>query len=191
MRSRSAVRGGACWCACLVWMGLAVATPVAQHPDDIGDAPTAEVCFTCHDDVKTAMAGTAHAAAQAGCVTCHDLAGQRNAPYLRAQPNALCLACHHVPPQPPGGAAPASVSLVPGYSVSAASLPKITRLSLDSRGVGHPIANHPVEGRPDPRRRDGTLTCLSCHLPHGGPSPKLLGFEVKPGQGICHHCHEM
>jgi predicted CXXCH cytochrome family protein len=52
----------------------------------------------------------------------------------------------------------------------------------------HPIAGHSTtkEGKADPRRKDKTFNCASCHDPHAGKDKKLLTF--KPG--ACEACHE-
>ena len=174
-------------------LALALATPAfaQQHPDLGGEKPVNELCLGCHDDMPKKMGDTPHKAVETGCATCHDVVGAKATPFLRAEVNSLCLACHHLPQLPPGSKLPDSVAIVPGYTVPGSALPKVKQLNLDARGKGHPIANHPVDGVPDPLKKDRTLNCLSCHVPHGGPSPKLLAFVLKPGEGVCQQCHKM
>jgi predicted CXXCH cytochrome family protein len=178
-----------------VWAVLAAAlgtgTALAQHPDLGGEKPTNELCLTCHEDLKKQLGASPHKAVDIGCAACHDVLKAERAPFLPADVNAVCLACHQPPTLPAGSPLPATVELYRGFSVPGAALVKIRRLSLDKAGVGHPVANHPVSGREDPLKKGRAFTCLSCHVPHGSASPRLLAFPVGPGQGICGHCHKM
>ena len=163
----------------------------AQHPDLEGTPPTDALCLTCHDDVREAIAKAPHKALERGCVSCHDVVSKTaQTPFLRLDPNPLCMACHHVP-LPPGAVPPASIEIAQGFVVPGSFLPRIRQLNLDKRGLGHPVANHPIAGPSDPRRKGRAFGCLSCHLPHGSESPKLLAFKLAPGEGICSKCHQM
>jgi predicted CXXCH cytochrome family protein len=176
---------GAC-----VWMGCA-ATALAQHKDVGEEKLTNERCLGCHDGVQEKMGTTPHKAIESGCVTCHDIKEGTATPFLRAEEGALCKACHHLPALPQGARPPEQVEIARGISVPASALPRVKQLSLDPRGVGHPVTNHPVSGVPDPLRKGKSLSCVSCHAPHGGGGPKMLAFTLKPGEGICQHCHKL
>jgi hypothetical protein len=75
-------------------------------------------------------------------------------------------------------------------------LPTI-ELSSDYR-FGHPYARHPVNGSPDPIS-GGELSCISCHLPHGGNKLHQLrmGTEIPEDalnqntetKDMCEKCH--
>ena len=174
-------------------MALVLAPPpaFAQHPDLGGEKPVNDLCLGCHDDMTAKMGDKPHKAIESGCMTCHDVVAAKEKPFLRAEVNPLCLACHRPPVVPPGTLAPERVEIVQGYDVPGSALPLSAQVHLDARGKGHPIAGHPVGGVPDPLKKGKTLDCVSCHVPHGGPLPKLLAFVLKPGEGVCQHCHKM
>jgi predicted CXXCH cytochrome family protein len=77
-----------------------------------------------------------------------------------------------------------------GFTVERALLTK-AQLGLDRQGRGHPMVKHPTSGPSDPLKKDKPFTCLSCHVPHGSETAKLLAFVLKPGEGICQQCHKM
>lgn len=163
----------------------------AQHPELEGDTTGTDLCVTCHDDVAAAMATAPHKALEAGCQVCHDVAKAPATPYLRTTVNTLCTACHHQPQLRPGSPAPDKVQITADYAIAGSFLPKVRQLNLDRRGVGHPVVNHPITGVPDPLKAGRELSCVSCHVPHGTASPKLLAFKVKSGMGICQECHKL
>jgi predicted CXXCH cytochrome family protein len=177
-------------CALTAWL---VAAPLAfaQHPELEGATTTNDGCLECHDDVKAAMAKAPHKAIEAGCQVCHDVAKAKASPYLRGEVNALCIACHHQPTLLPGSPVPAKVAITADYSIAGTYLPRVRQINLDRRGVGHPVVNHPVAGVKDPLKDGRDLSCVSCHVPHGTESPKLLAFNVKSGMGICQECHKL
>ena len=174
-----------------VLLAAAVARISAQHPDLEGTPPTDELCLTCHDDVREAIAKAPHKALERGCVSCHDVVSKTaQTPFLRLDPNPLCMACHHVP-LPRGAVPPASIEIARGFVVPGSFLPRVRQLNLDKGGLGHPVTNHPIAGPSDPLRKERAFGCLSCHVPHGSESPKLLAFKLAPGEGICNKCHQM
>jgi len=189
-RMLTACRGLALASAALSGLVMSPQAALAQHPDLGGEKPVNELCLGCHDDMAAKMGDKPHKAIESGCVTCHDVAAAKEKPFLRAAVNPLCLACHGLAAVPPGTSAPERVEIVPGYDVPKSALPASHRLGLDARERGHPIVNHPVGGAPDPLKKGRTLSCVSCHVPHGGPSPTLLAFALKPGEGVCQNCHK-
>ena len=62
-------------------------------------------------------------------------------------------------------------------------------LSIDKEKRGHPVKNHPVQGRPDPRRPGRTLACTSCHNPHGSMYRYMLIGDIM-GSQVCSKCHQ-
>jgi predicted CXXCH cytochrome family protein len=55
-----------------------------------------------------------------------------------------------------------------------------------TRGVsGNP---HPLSGIPDPSR-EGELSCVGCHSPHGGKSPYLFRNGLSGRMSLCQICH--
>ena len=170
-------------------MALAPQPALVQHPDLGGETLTNELCLSCHDSVQAAQAaGTPHKAVEAGCVVCHDIEKGESAPFLVAPVSQMCLGCHL-------GAAPSGVTRPSGLAatlkVPPTFLPRGTAITLDARGGGHPIAGHPVAGPRDPLKEDRAFSCVSCHVPHGGPASHLIAFTLKPGEGICQKCHKM
>ena len=53
---------------------------------------------------------------------------------------------------------------------------------------GHPSAGHPLVGVEDPRRLGTSMSCTSCHNPHGSDYSYLLIGENRGGL-ICAKCH--
>jgi len=53
---------------------------------------------------------------------------------------------------------------------------------------GHPVGNHPLKGKPDPRRKGRELSCSSCHNPHGSSFRYLLIGDMLGGH-VCSKCH--
>ena len=61
-------------------------------------------------------------------------------------------------------------------------------IHIDKAKRGHPVKNHPVQGKPDPRRPGRTLACTSCHNPHGSMYKHMLIGDVIGGH-VCSKCH--
>ena len=114
------------------------------------------------------------------CTRCHDPHKSENPMLLRRTVNELCLECH----------------LRGSDDAPTHDLPVID-LSMDNRS-GHPYERHPVSGYTDPVR-GGEMSCVSCHVAHGGALPHLLkmGSEVPEDalnwhsetKDMCHMCH--
>lgn len=139
---------------------------------------TAVICRGCH---QPAVLLHAHLPYTSGmCLRCHTPHSSENPHLLRAGVNDLCLTCHLQRPEK----RPSSY------------LPTI-ELTVD-RSVGHPYARHPVSGRSDPIR-GGEMSCVSCHLPHGGTKLHHLkmGSEIPEDalnqntetKDMCERCH--
>ena len=167
-------------------VALAMAAPPARvpvsHPfvpPEGGDA----ACAQCHAVVE--QQAHVHTALRAGCRSCHGLDSGR-AGLLRAAVNGMCLACHGRAALPVSSLV--RIALAADYEISA-EYGATKRIALDARGVGHPIAGHPVSGGSDPLRSGLPLTCVSCHLPHGAPDRHLLRFQPGSDTGVCGPCH--
>lgn len=114
------------------------------------------------------------------CTRCHDPHKSENPKLLCRRVNELCLECH----------------LRGSDDAPAHDLPVI-ELSIDNR-MGHPYARHPVSGYTDPIRGE-EMSCVSCHLAHGGAMANLLkmGSEIPEDalnrnsetKDMCHMCH--
>jgi predicted CXXCH cytochrome family protein len=114
------------------------------------------------------------------CTRCHDPHKSENPMMLRRSVNELCLECH----------------LRGSNDAPEHDLPVI-ELSIDNR-MGHPYERHPVSGYIDPIRGE-EMSCMSCHLAHGGAMANLLkmGSEIPEDalnrnsetKDMCHMCH--
>ena len=110
--------------------------------------PTNSVlCFDCHEPAKVLYPHLLYSSGM--CTRCHDPHVSANPRLLHVKVNELCLSCHLRTPN----------SVPSGY------LPTIA-LDADNR-LGHPYQRHPVKGSND-QVRGGEMSCISCHLPHGG-----------------------
>lgn len=114
------------------------------------------------------------------CTRCHDPHSSGYPGLLRAKVNELCLDCH----------------LQAQAKHASRYLPTI-ELTADHR-LGHPYSRHPVSGSPDPIS-GGEMSCISCHLPHGGNKLHQLkmGSEIPEDalnqntetRDLCEKCH--
>lgn len=136
------------------------------------------VCWECHQRVVVLHE---HLPYKSGmCLRCHNPHSSANPRLLRAKVNDLCLNCH---------------LQIRGRAASR-YLPTI-ELTLNN-SVGHPYVHHPVSGCPDPLR-GGEMSCVSCHLAHGGAKLHQLkmGAEIPEDalnqntetKDICQNCH--
>jgi predicted CXXCH cytochrome family protein len=116
-------------------------------------------CHKCHPSAAVAHPHFPYASGM--CTRCHDPHVSRFPKLLRARVNDVCLDCH-----------------LQGRAKSVSRYLPTIELSPDYR-FGHPYARHPVTGSPDPLS-GGEMSCISCHLPHGGN--KL--HQLKMGAGI-------
>ena len=148
------------------------ATFVAVPPKESND------CRECH---KALFVRHPHFPYAAGmCTRCHDPHASRYARLLRTKVNDLCLDCH----------LQSKAKLVSRY------VPTI-ELTEDHR-LGHPYVRHPVTGPQDPIT-GGEMSCVSCHLPHGGNKLHQLrmGSEIPEDalnqntetRDMCEKCH--
>jgi predicted CXXCH cytochrome family protein len=136
------------------------------------------LCLQCHAPQRFERIHLPYALGM--CTRCHNPHTSNNAMLLRRKVNDLCLECH----------------LANSDDAPSHDLPTID-LSPDN-SMGHPYERHPVTGYIDPIR--GTeMSCISCHLPHGGNMPHYLkmGSEIPEDalnrnsetKDMCHMCH--
>jgi len=135
-------------------------------------------CQKCHPSAAVAHPHFPYASGM--CTRCHDAHTSKLPGLLRAKVNDLCLDCH----------------LQSAAKHSSRYLPTI-ELTTDHR-LGHPYARHPVSGSPDPLSGE-EMSCISCHLPHGGNKLHQLkmGAEIPEDalnhntetRDMCEKCH--
>ncbi len=192
-----------------------------MHP--IRVAPDAN-CVECHAD--HADGAYVHAPVKQGCLACHTISNREDAAYILLKPakTVICLNCHQAE-EPPRTHFPYGSGMClrchnphtsndsrllvakaneicldchlrrPGNSNSQ-YMPTIA-LSLNNT-MGHPYERHPVSGVIDPLT-GSEMSCLSCHLAHGGTMPHYLkmGAEIPEDalnqnvetNDMCHKCH--
>lgn len=155
--------------------------------------PLGELCVTCHTERQEEFDKKKFShppARELGCVTCHDPHATDNNPLLKAKPNAVCLACHSLKAGPDGSEnKDAKLTIFPGTFIPAGYPDKAKKVVLGSNGRGHPFMGHPVDGVPNPARKDTELACTSCHNPHAGNYVQMFQKDLK-GQALCLSCHQ-
>lgn len=147
-------------------------TYVGLHQEGSG------LCFQCHQQEQFRSPHFPYSSGN--CTRCHEPHASKHARLLRASVNDLCLKCH----------------LRKAESVTSRYLPTIV---LTSDNLGHPFRGHPVSGKPNPLTGE-EMSCVSCHLAHGGNKPHLLrmGSQVPEDalnqnvetKDMCSKCHQ-
>ena len=135
-------------------------------------------CQSCHKPTSVSHPHLPYASGM--CTRCHDPHTSKYPGLLRAKVNALCLDCH----------------LQVNAKHASRYVPTI-ELTADHH-LGHPYARHPVNGSQDPLT-GVEMSCLSCHLPHGGNKLHQLkmGSEIPEDalnqntetRDMCEKCH--
>lgn len=121
------------------------------------------LCGECHIDKIDDFKKNAfmHGPVATGnCVICHNPHASEQPAQLNAPINLLCSGCHD--------AVKEGDHVVRGVA-----------------GKGHPLAkgNNPLT----PGR---TMSCVSCHDPHGGASAEFFVLGTKNRFSLCQHCHK-
>lgn len=141
--------------------------------------PTKSVaCFECHEPKTYSYAHLPYSSGM--CMKCHTPHSSPNPHLLRSKVNDVCLSCHLRSPN----------------SGPSRYIPTIALTSDNS--MGHPYERHPVSKARDPLTGE-EMSCLSCHLAHGGMQPHLLrmGAEIPEDamnqnvetNDMCRKCH--
>lgn len=152
-------------------------------------ATGAELCALCHEAKKDPVLHAPYKVGQ--CLTCHEPHSSNFPREVRAATNMLCLSCHGVnQPDVKIEKEIQKVSLLGGQTLALDDYRQAPKISLDRSGTrGHPLMGHPVTGQ-DPRPKGGTLSCLSCHVPHSSTAAKLFHTDAKSVIGLCGECHQ-
>ncbi|MDH4162304.1 MAG: cytochrome c3 family protein [Nitrospirota bacterium] len=164
-----------------------------------------EPCLDCHPDKQEGK--VVHAAISMGCASCHSgtHSGEKPAPKLISAVPDLCFSCHDsamvsgTVPHPPAKDGQCTFCHSPHSSDQPALLsqpaPALCGSCHDKQATGRhvmsrfgPNDSHPISGKPDPSRIGKTLSCASCHQPHGGNLKRL--FPAASANGLpCMTCH--
>lgn len=164
----------------------------SRFPRNLKLSPVA-VCEQCHEDraQQHKSAKFLHQPAfKDGCYFCHQPHGSENNTLLRvAQVNDLCFTCHGANPRVEKKPDATLAAFDGKLQLPGDYLRSIRRIEVSSSGRGHPIANHPVSGVPDPSNSGQKMACISCHDPHASDASRRM-FRLKPGaKSICLKCH--
>ena len=181
-------------------------------------------CVECHAD--HANGDYVHPALKSGCISCHQVENHDDTSYVAAQPkdSSGCRECHPPAPMQHPHFPYASGMCTRCHDPHASKFPGLLRARVNdvcldchlqgrvkhpSRylptieltsdySFGHPYARHPVNGLPDPIR-GVEMSCISCHLPHGGNKLHQLrmGSEIPEDalnqntetKDMCETCH--
>ena len=121
------------------------------------------LCGECHIDKIDEFKKNAFVhgpVASGGCVTCHDPHASSQPAQLHAPINDLCLGCHDV----------------------------INKKTHVVRGVSG--SGHPLDKVTDPTNPGRSLSCASCHNPHGEATKDFFSGGVKSRFALCGRCHQ-
>ncbi len=166
-----------------------------KYPKFVRNSPSA-VCESCHpgekeiEDTKKVLHGPAY---DQGCSVCHNPHGGEHEHLLRATGNELCLSCHGVGRDETASKAAGDAPLMIFGTVEVPKnyFDEVPVLRLDAKGLGHPEVRHPVGNVLDPTdpKKERMISCLTCHLPHGGGKAMLVTGQDNSGS-LCATCHK-
>lgn len=156
-------------------------------------------CFACHADDLQGKSVVHRPVKKDGCSACH---GSHGGPFpnsLKEKGKKLCYECHD-----PVDEGPVRHAVVDrkGCTVCHDAHASNTKGMLakpindlcsschvdQSDGLHVSSSGHVVAGGRDPRDVEREFSCISCHEPHAGKSPKLLFFGESPAD-VCDGCH--
>jgi predicted CXXCH cytochrome family protein len=172
-------------------------SPHASAEPNLPKADSVSTCLGCHSEIADLQKKSLHhqPVFDQGCYTCHEAHGGQNEKLLRASGNALCLECHGPDRHPEKLEAENLVTIFDGkVKLSGDYFQKNRVRVLPLRyGLGHPVANHPVQDLVDPT--DNTkikthLGCLTCHQPHASTENGLLASDQSDNMAFCDTCHK-
>jgi DmsE family decaheme c-type cytochrome len=175
-----------------------------------------EDCATCHEDAAKAFAKTSHGTRFArdkstGCASCHGpgdahiqasgAGGIMNpAKGKAAEANQVCLSCHEGKPMQAhwqgsphqaAGLKCASCHDVhqqhAGTPVQANRLPGANESTQKCVGC-HGNVRAAMSQRSAHPLKDGQMSCVSCHNPHGSAGEKLI--QKASTNDLCQSCHQ-
>jgi predicted CXXCH cytochrome family protein len=158
-----------------------------------------ELCFTCHGkEIQAFKKKLVHSPVAAGqCTTCHTPHASDTKGLLVDGERGVCLGCHAKVQEKfarsksfhPVKAADGRCTAchTPHASDRATLFPDDSLKVCSACHKEHASLSHPMgAGVKDPRNNE-TLTCLSCHDPHGTQFEKFITFPKE--RELCIQCH--
>jgi DmsE family decaheme c-type cytochrome len=166
-------------------------------------------CQSCHDKAAgPAFQKTKHASSDQSCASCHtsvaehmkgQMGGDKNAPtpsvkmLTARQINDTCLKCHEK-----GNQLSYDTSMHSRRNVACTSCHGIheynsvkaqlkTKMDADTCYTCHKSMRAKVQRTSHHPIREGKIGCSSCHNPHDGNRPKMLGADSV--NELCYKCH--
>jgi len=196
----------------LLWQSVhrPVATKMCSQCHEEPSSPSAlktrksgsDLCRGCHNDLynETFSKKRIHwpVVDQSSCGHCHNPHASKTDKLLSSPQGTLCGSCHsdavarqersqtHHPPIADGDCSTchAPHASDSGFLLAASDIGELCGACHDwQKHSTHPIGEKVV----DPRNRNLTLDCLSCHRTHGTPFPHLAHFDSKAD--LCVQCH--
>jgi predicted CXXCH cytochrome family protein len=169
----------------------------------LAEKPSVETeCKTCHS-VLVSQASSHVPAAGWDCLLCHDPSSTPKYQMYADKPAdaGMCFACHTdkqeettskpVVHAPVAGGECRMCHDPHGTSNPSLMVERVNAVCLSCHeeigSVPHPVANHPVGGKPLPLDPSRELTCAGCHNPHASEYPSLV---VATGMPLCQRCHK-
>lgn len=159
-------------------------------------------CKTCHNVLVT-RASSHMPAAGWDCLLCHDPSSSpKYQIYSEKSADAdMCFECHSDKQEDtttkPFVHAPAAggdcrmchdTHGTPQVSLMVEKVNTVCLSCHEEMGtIPHPVANHPVGGRPMPGDPGRELTCAGCHNPHASDNEHLV---FATGMAMCQQCHK-
>ncbi|GFO70429.1 cytochrome c [Geomonas limicola] len=163
----------------------------------------AELCRGCHSDMFNATFGKKRMhsplLSKKGCLTCHNPHAAKEKGLLKESPLVLCGSCHadtikrqakSVTKHEPVKNGNCVACHDPHASDSALLAKQASVVDLCAschdwmKHSTHPIGDKFV----DPRNKNATLNCLSCHRSHGTEYKGMMPFPAI--SDLCTQCHE-
>ena len=146
-------------------------------------------CTSCHSDkgeMQVKQASLHDPAFNQRCSICHEAHGGTRPQLVRENVDTLCLTCHAPDAKAVAAADTGDEVILGSVHVPAGYVAKAPR--IDPR-AGHPVPAHPLSGK-DPRNNSKSLSCISCHNPHGGATKQMLVSADGSIRGLCQECHQ-
>jgi DmsE family decaheme c-type cytochrome len=151
-------------------------------------------CLSCHQGKHANFERSAHGEGNVGCIGCHTIHGSKTEPLLKAAQPTLCFGCH--------------TDVQPQFSMPFHH--KVNEGLVSCSDCHDPHGTFEKKGLKAAAQQDAVCTkchtetagpfvyehevvktegCTACHMPHGGPNPRLLNRANV--NTVCLQCHSI